>query len=338
MQRGYQANMRRNSQVADASVGLKDDLFSEMLSKLAERRFLVFVSILVFLLFLSVACDQVLAGAEPAVQTPSAIQHDSNSTYLDAGVEASNTPRTGTEDPSAFSLLFAEGLEPDAGNASWLEGMATLAFRLTLAAVLGALVAFRPRRPSMRHRNPHVVQSQILLTVVACALMMIIGDSAARAFGIFAAAALVRFRTNIRDPKEITILLINLGVGLAAGVGRWELASIFTLFVLLLLQLLESYEHHQVGSLMELKLRTHDVDATDGAVRELLRRNNLDPDIRRLNKQNDKHPLGKVVYSVDIGSKLNTDRLGEEIYLADPINIAGVEWRRKKTRSLACRG
>ena len=58
------------------------------------------------------------------------------------------------------------------------------------------------------------------MAVVAGAMMMVVGDSAARAFGIFAAASLVRFRTNIRDPKEITVLLICLGVGLAAGVGR----------------------------------------------------------------------------------------------------------------------
>ncbi|MGH9971697.1 MAG: hypothetical protein ACREBG_28420 [Pyrinomonadaceae bacterium] len=39
-----------------------------------------------------------------------------------------------------------------------------------------------------------------------------------RAFGIFAAVSLVRFRTNIRDPKEITVLLISLAIGLGTGV------------------------------------------------------------------------------------------------------------------------
>jgi uncharacterized membrane protein YhiD involved in acid resistance len=165
--------------------------------------------------------------------------------------------------------------------------------------------------------------------------MMIVGDSAARAFGIFAAASLIRFRTNIRDPKESTVLLINLGVGLAAGVGRWEFAMVFTLFVLLILQILESYENHQVSHFMELSVRTHDVEATDEAVRELFRRSKLAIDIRELNKESEKHPLGKVVYCVDLSSKLNTEQLADDIYSADPVNIEKLEWHRKKVPSCA---
>ncbi|HVF46932.1 MAG TPA: hypothetical protein VNA17_05135, partial [Pyrinomonadaceae bacterium] len=96
--------------------------------------------------------------------------------------------------------------------------------RLLLAVLLSGILAFRPRKnvPLFR-RSLFVSQSQILLAVVAAALMMIVGDNAARAFAIFAAASLVRFRTNIRDPKEITVLLISLALGLAAGFGRWDL-------------------------------------------------------------------------------------------------------------------
>ena len=77
--------------------------------------------------------------------------------------------------------------------------------------MLSGILAFRPRAdvPLFR-RSLFVSQTQILLAVVAAALMMVVGDSAARAFAIFAAASLVRFRTNIRDPKEITVLLISL--------------------------------------------------------------------------------------------------------------------------------
>ena len=101
--------------------------------------------------------------------------------------------------------------------------------RFLLAAFLAMLLAFRWRRGfKITQRNPYVAQTQILLAVVAAAMMMIVGDSAARAFGIFAAASLVRFRTNIRDPKETTVLLICLGVGLACGVGRLDMALILT--------------------------------------------------------------------------------------------------------------
>jgi hypothetical protein len=111
------------------------------------------------------------------------------------------------------------GLSPTT-VASWESTAARIALRFALAAFLAALLAFRPRRGvSPSRRNPYVAQTQILMAVVAGGMMMVVGDSAARAFGIFAAASLVRFRTNIRDPKETTVLLVCLGVGLAAGFG-----------------------------------------------------------------------------------------------------------------------
>ena len=96
--------------------------------------------------------------------------------------------------------------------ARWEATAARIGLRFSLAAFLAALLAFRPRRGlSPYRRNPYVAQTQILMAVVAGGMMMVVGDSAARAFGIFAAASLVRFRTNIRDPKETTVL---------AGVSR----------------------------------------------------------------------------------------------------------------------
>ena len=73
----------------------------------------------------------------------------------------------------------------------------------------------------------------------------------------------MRFRTNIRDPKEITVLLISLALGLATGVGRWELAVILTLFVFPLLWLLERRESEEVFRTMELTVKTRNVEETE---------------------------------------------------------------------------
>src|ERR1051326_3694578 len=153
----------------------------------------------------------------------------------------------------------ASGLSPST-FASWEATSARIALRFSLAAFLASLLAFRPRRGA---RNPYVAQTQILMAVVAGAMMMVVGDSAARAFGIFAAASLVRFRTNIRDPKETTVLLVCLGVGLASGVGRWDMAVILTLFVLIALSVLEYFERYQVFRSMEVKVQTRSIDRTD---------------------------------------------------------------------------
>lgn len=250
------------------------------------------------------------------------------------------TPPAGTENqnkrgshPPLWELFGADssGLSPSS-YASWEATAARIALRFSLAAFLAALLAFRPRRGvSFSRRNPYVAQTQILMAVVAGAMMMVVGDSAARAFGIFAAASLVRFRTNIRDPKEITVLLICLGVGLAAGVGRWDMAVILTLFVLLALAILEFFEQSQVFRSMEVCVETRNVDQTNEVLKRVFSQYKFDTELRELNRQDEKDPLGKIVYLVNLNTVISTSRLSEEILSADRDNIDSLEWDQKES-------
>jgi len=225
----------------------------------------------------------------------------------------------------------ASGLLPSSYS-GWESTAARILLRFSLAAFLAGLLAFRPRRGlSFSRRNPFVAQTQILMAVVAGAMMMVVGDSAARAFGIFAAASLVRFRTNIRDPKEITVLLICLGVGLAAGVGRWDMAVILTLFVLLTLAVLEYFEQSLVIRSMEVSVDTRNVDTTNEVLKAVFARHNFDAELRELNRQDEDDPMGKVVYLVNLNTVISTSKLSEEILSADSANIDSVEWEQKES-------
>lgn len=219
-------------------------------------------------------------------------------------------------------------------HASWTATIARISLRFSLAAVLAMLLAFRPRRRvPIIQRNPYVAQTQILLAVVASAMMMIVGDSAARAFGIFAAASLINFRTNIRDPKEITVLLICLAVGLATGVGRWEVAVILSLFVLLTLWILEYFELAQVFRSMEVSVATRNVDRTHEVLKQVFARHRFSSELRELNREDQEDPMGKIVYCVNLNPATSTDRLSEEILSADSQNIDSVEWDQKDSRT-----
>ena len=236
--------------------------------------------------------------------------------------------------------LFGELFGPDASGltpadvASWEATSARIALRFALAAFLAALLAFRWRRGgSGVRRNPYVAQTQILMAVVAGAMMMVVGDSAARAFGIFAAASLVRFRTNIRDPKEITVLLVCLGVGLAAGVGRWDMAVILTLFVLLSLVVLEYFEKYQVFRSMEISVQTRDVDKANVILKRLFARHSSEYELLVLNRQDADEPMGKLVYLVNLDPMISTSKLSDEILAGDPDNIDSVEWEQKESKT-----
>ena len=254
------------------------------------------------------------------------------------GVNVSPTPAqtAGQNDIPLIGELFG----PDASVvapttiASWESTAARIALRFSLAAFLAALLAFRPRRglrPS--RRNPYVAQTQILMAVVAGGMMMVVGDSAARAFGIFAAASLVRFRTNIRDPKETTVLLVCLGVGLAAGVGRWDMAIILTLFVMLALAVLEYGEQYQVFRSMEVTVQTRNVDKTDDMLKRLFARHRFEYELRELNRPDEDEPMGKIVYLVNLDPIVRTSKLSKEILSADPDNVDSIEWDQKEAKT-----
>ena len=81
--------------------------------------------------------------------------------------------------------------------------------RLPLAA-LGAALALRPRRRGTPPRQIAVVETQIILAAVGALIMLIVGASLARAFGIVGAANLIRYRSKIEDPKDAVVMLCAL--------------------------------------------------------------------------------------------------------------------------------
>jgi uncharacterized membrane protein YhiD involved in acid resistance len=298
-----------------------------------NREILTLIVVFVLVLGISALAVYLIAGKtiqnETPRQTPSSAINEptpagrpapaaapANDTFLD---RLFGVPR------SEAHLVQGEG---------WLEVIAKITLRLMLAALLGAALAFRPRKHLLiMKRNPYVAQTQILLAIVAAALMIIVGDNAARAFGIFAAVSVVRFRTNIRDPKEITVLLISLAVGLAAGFGRWDLALILTLFALLVLWILEYREAGQVSRAMDLKIATRNVTTTQAVLRDLLKRYGFVSELRGIERGNTDEATGSLVYSVDLSPVVTTDELSEQILALDAGNVASIEWEQKKSFS-----
>jgi uncharacterized membrane protein YhiD involved in acid resistance len=313
------------------------------LKKLSETPTLLIGLLLVGLVTLAIVIYLITSRGEApqtAQQAPASERAAQQSPAQQTPAQPSQQPSTQQpaargEEPFPFGLFSSPDIADETtGDVNWLQLSASIVLRLALAALLTAMLAFRPRKDlPVLQRNPYVAQTQILLAVVASALMMIVADNAARAFGIFAAASLVRFRTNIRDPKEITVLLVSLGIGLATGVGRPALAIILALFVLLVLWVLEYYEPAQIFRSMELTIATRRVDETDEIIREIFDKHNITSELRKVDREDEKNPIGKIVYYVNVNSGDSTDNLSEELFASDPDNIDSVQWDQKKSTS-----
>ena len=302
-----------------------------------QRRKEVFTLIIVFagVVFLSALIVYLVGGGRRA--TPETVRQGPSPDAVLGPPDAriSPTPAQTDSGESFVDHLFGtQHPEGYASGATWAQTMGHLSLRLLLAALLGAALAFRPRKRILAlKRNPYVSQTQILLAVVAAALMIIVGDNAARAFGIFAAVSLVRFRTNLRDPKEITVLLISLALGLASGFGRWDLALVLALFSLIVLYILEWREPEQVFRSMELKVITKNVVETQKALRDVLKTHGFDKELRAVDREATEESPGSIVYSVDVSPTVSTDEISADILALDGANGQGIEWDQKTSYS-----
>jgi uncharacterized membrane protein YhiD involved in acid resistance len=301
-----------------------------------QRRKEIFTLVIVFLGVLAVSALLVYYLGGGRRVTPESVRQSPTPDAVFGTPEArtSPAPESGVGETFVDRLFGTRHNETLASGATWLETMGRLSLRLLLAALLGAALAFRPRKRILAlKRNPYVSQTQILLAIVAAALMIIVGDNAARAFGIFAAVSLVRFRTNIRDPKEITVLLISLALGLAAGVGRWDLALVLAIFSLIVLWMLEWREPDLVFRSMELKVTTRNVVTTQRALRDVFKTHGFDKELRAVDREATEDSPGSIVYSVDVSPTISTDEISADILAIDGQNVQGIEWDQKKSYS-----
>jgi anti-anti-sigma factor len=123
--------------------------------------------------------------------------------------------------------------------------------KLVASAVIGMLVTVVHRQ--YRHErtaNPALDQAQVLLCISGAIMMIIIGNSVARAFGIAGAASIIRFRTPVEDARDITILFILMGLGMAAGLGALAVAGLGTLFLCAMIPILNVFSSERPRQMM----------------------------------------------------------------------------------------
>lgn len=103
---------------------------------------------------------------------------------------------------------------------------------LLLALALGIVVA-RVYRASVPGRlvSPSLQASMVVLSMVGAMVILVVGSNVARAFALVGALGIVRFRTRLRSPWDITFVFFALAVGVACGVLAYSVALLGTLVV-----------------------------------------------------------------------------------------------------------
>lgn len=75
---------------------------------------------------------------------------------------------------------------------------------------------------------PALSMSLVLLSMGGALVMLVIGESLARAFSLVGALAVVRFRTRLDNPLDIVFVFLTMAVGISCGVLAWRVGLIGT--------------------------------------------------------------------------------------------------------------
>jgi len=96
--------------------------------------------------------------------------------------------------------------------------------------VLSSLIAFTYQRTSREIESPrYFIQGLILISIPVATVMQAIGDSLARGLGMLGALAIIRFRTTLRNPRNMVFMFMSIAVGIASGVYGISIAVVGTL-------------------------------------------------------------------------------------------------------------
>ena len=198
---------------------------------------------------------------------------------------------------------------------------------LPLATALGAALALRPRRRGTPERSSQVVQTQIILAIIGAVVMIVVGTSLARAFGVVGAAGLVRYRAKIDDPKDAGVMLTTLAIGLACGVGVYGIAVFAAAFLMGILWMIESFEPSARKQFI-LEIKSTDAAKLQPTLEALLRR-------RRVRYELRESAPDEVSYLVDMPMEMKTEGISAEIIALDPDPRTGVEWKTEGKKKAA---
>jgi uncharacterized membrane protein YhiD involved in acid resistance len=180
----------------------------------------------------------------------------------------------------------------------------------------------RPVRREIVPRSAHVVQAQILLAVVGAIIVVVVAESLARAFAVVGAAGLIRYRTRIEDPKDASVMLLALTVGLAVGARLFLFALIVCLFVITVLWILESFEP-AARFRFNLKIVAKNAPQLQPDIEAAMSEKNVTFDLRGSGHD-------ELVYEVTVPYHTHIGKLTQIIRDLDGQRGTSVEWEIKK--------
>lgn len=123
-------------------------------------------------------------------------------------------------------------------------GLHEILINMALAFILGMIVSaiYRYTHKGLSYSQSFTL-TIVFITLIVAVVMMVIGSSLARAFALVGALSIIRFRTVVKDTKDITYVFFALAVGMACGTSNYFLAISSSIFISLIAVVLDKLNY-----------------------------------------------------------------------------------------------
>ena len=120
---------------------------------------------------------------------------------------------------------------------------------VTLLILVGTLVLMTPvtwvymSARSVPGHSQGIVQTLIILPLVVAGIIIVVQNSLALAFSLAGVVGAVRFRTTLRDTRDLVFIFLSIAVGFAAGVQSLAVGAIVSIVFNLVILLTWRYDY-----------------------------------------------------------------------------------------------
>jgi len=160
-------------------------------------------------------------------------------------------------------------------------GIDMIVFNIIMSFALAMIISWIYQKT---HKGLSYSQTFVIGLVILCTLssviMMVIGNVLIRAVALLGAFTIIRFRTAIKDPKDVSFILFSLIVGMAIGTGSYDIGIVATIMISLIVYFLDKInfgsitKHDYVLTFSLNKEKTHS-DVYESVFKKYLKFNDL---------------------------------------------------------------
>ncbi|HOV70205.1 MAG TPA: DUF4956 domain-containing protein [Clostridia bacterium] len=173
----------------------------------------------------------------------------------------------------------------------------TITFNMAMTTILGLFIYFIYKKSYtgvLYSRSFNL--SLVVIALTTSIIIMLIGSNLAISLGMVGALSIVRFRSAIKEPRDLAFLFWSIAIGLASGTGAFLIAGIGSIFIAALIMIFRKSVYTDNCYLLVVKgdsVKPDDIE-------KVLKQNRIK---HRLRLHNMNHAFSEVTFEVYLKKK-----------------------------------